>query len=199
MMMPNANYVCTMCSQTFTRKWRGKVHNLNIHGGISQIVRMVDYIIGRVNGKYVSSDPALFRRRRGIKNGFGQSAAISNYSVKSYERAIAEGRSVLTKHNLGENYYHFSDGGSSSLGSARRFNNFSDVDYAEQTREAIIKLAKLKELTSKCFPPQMVQNILSKTKRFCAIKGNNDPIDMALEMFRPLAEVKEAQDCLSSH
>jgi hypothetical protein len=34
---------------------RGNVHNLNIHGGISQVVRMVDYIIGRVNGKYPSA------------------------------------------------------------------------------------------------------------------------------------------------
>jgi hypothetical protein len=196
--MPNANYVCTMCSQTFTRRWRGNVHNLNIHGGISQVVRMVDYIIGRVNGKYVSNDPALFRRRRGIKNGLGQSAAIFNYSDKSYERAIAEGRGVLTKNNLGENYYRFSDSGSSSLGSVQQFTDSSDVDYAELSREAIIKLAELKKLASKCCPPQIVQNILSKTKMYCAFKGNNEPIDLALEFFRPLAEFKEAQDYLNS-
>jgi hypothetical protein len=198
MTMPNANYVCTMCSQTFTRKWRGNVHNLNIHGGISQIVRMVDYIIGRVNGKYLSSDPALFRRRRGIKNGFGPSAAIFNSRDKSYERAIAEGRSVLNKNNLGENYYRLSDSGSSSLDSVQQFNDSSDVDYAEMSREAIIKLAELKELTSKCLSPQVVQNILSTTRMFCVGKGNNEPIDMALEMFRPAAEVKKAHDYLNS-
>lgn len=189
-----------MCSQTFTRKWRGNVHNLNVHGGVSQTVRMVDYIIGRVNGKYVSSDPALFRRRRGIKNGFGRSAAIFNYSDKSYERgAVAEGRSVLTKNNLGENYYSFTDSGSSSPGPVQQFNDSSDVDYAEMAREGMVKLAELKKVTSKCCPPQMVQNILSDTKRYCAFKRNNEPIDLALKFFRPLAEFKEAQDYLNSH
>jgi hypothetical protein len=159
---------------------------------------MVDYIIGRVSGKYVSSDPALFRRRRGVKNGFGQSASIFNCREKTYERAIAEGRSVLTKNNLGENYYRFSDSDSSSLSSVQQFNDSSDVDYAEMSREAIIKLAELKELASKCCPPQEVQNILSKTKMFCAFKRNNEPIDLALKFFRPLAEFKEAQDYLNS-
>ena len=199
MMMPGANYVCTMCSQTFTRKWRGNVHNLNIHGGISQIVRMVDYIVGRASGKYVSSDPALFRRRRDIKKGFGQSAAVSNYTDKSYERAIAEGRSTLTKNNLGENYYRFSDSGSSSQGFVQQSNDSSHVDYAEMSREATIKMAELKKSISKCFSPQMVQHILSKTRTYCSFTGNNEPIDMALEMFRPLAEFKEAHDYLDSH
>jgi hypothetical protein len=197
MMMPNANYVCTMRSQTFSRRWRGNVHNLNIHGGISQIVRMVDYIIGRVSGQYVPSDPAIFRRRRGIKNGFGQSATVSNYTDKSYERAIAEGRSMLTKNNFGENYNRFSNSGSSSQGPVQQFNDSSDVDYAELSREAIIKLAEHKGLVSKCFSPQIIQNILSETKRYCAFKGNNEPIDLALKFFRPLAEFKEAQDYLN--
>jgi hypothetical protein len=64
--------------------------------------------------------------------------------------------------------------------------------------EAIIKLAEFKELTSKCFSPQDVQNILSTTRMFCVGKGNNEPIDMALEMFRPATEVKKAHDYLNS-
>jgi hypothetical protein len=63
-----ANYVCTVCSQTFTRKYRGKIHNINLHLGMAPIVRLIDYIIGRIEGRYQPSDPLLYRRRNKITN-----------------------------------------------------------------------------------------------------------------------------------
>ncbi|MDQ3837673.1 MAG: hypothetical protein M3297_00215 [Thermoproteota archaeon] len=63
-----ANYVCTLCSQTFTRKHSGKRHNIDLHLGIAPIVRFMDYVIGRVEGRYQPSDPLLYRRRNKIIN-----------------------------------------------------------------------------------------------------------------------------------
>ena len=63
-----ANYVCTVCSQTFTRKYRGKIHSINLHLGMAPIVRLIDYIIGRIEGHYQPSDPLLYRRRNKIMN-----------------------------------------------------------------------------------------------------------------------------------
>lgn len=62
--MADKNFVCTICSQTFTRMWRGKVHNTNLHGGQSQIVRLIDYMIGRLNGLYLPNNPSDYRKNK---------------------------------------------------------------------------------------------------------------------------------------
>src|SRR5919108_759385 len=58
-----ANYVCTLCSQTFTRKLSVERHNLNLHSGMAAIVRLIDYIVGRIEGHYHPSNPLIFRRK----------------------------------------------------------------------------------------------------------------------------------------
>lgn len=57
--------VCATCSQDFTRKSSAKRHNNNIHLGMGIIVRFSDYVVGRLQGKYVASDPLLFRKNDG--------------------------------------------------------------------------------------------------------------------------------------
>jgi hypothetical protein len=41
------------------------VHRNNIHAGACDIVRLIDYMIGRTNGQYLPGDPSFYRRRRG--------------------------------------------------------------------------------------------------------------------------------------
>jgi hypothetical protein len=61
-----ANYVCTLCSQTFTRKPSAERHRINFHLGAAPFVRFMDYIIGRIEGRYQPSDPLLYRRKNKI-------------------------------------------------------------------------------------------------------------------------------------
>ena len=61
-----ANYVCTLCSQTFTRKPSAERHRINIHLSAAPFVRFMDYIIGRIEGRYQPSDPLLYRRKNKI-------------------------------------------------------------------------------------------------------------------------------------
>jgi hypothetical protein len=61
--MADKNYVCTVCSQTFTRMWRGRVHNDSLHDGQSEIVRLIDYMVGRLNGLYSPSSPSDYRKK----------------------------------------------------------------------------------------------------------------------------------------
>src|SRR5215207_1829836 len=61
--IPKANYVCTICSQTFTRRWRGNTNSINLHSGNAKIVRLVDYIVGRLDGQYFAGDPSLYRSK----------------------------------------------------------------------------------------------------------------------------------------
>ena len=52
----------TICSQSFTRNFSAKRHDINLHGGNGEYVRYMDYEIGRVQGKYYQNDPAFFKK-----------------------------------------------------------------------------------------------------------------------------------------
>jgi hypothetical protein len=67
-------------------------------------------------------------------------------------------------------------------------------DFAKNGVCPVGFLRRAQGIDKQMFSPQIVQSILSKIRMFCV----NEPIDMALEMFRPAAEVKKAQDYLNS-
>jgi hypothetical protein len=104
----NPNYVCTITSQTFTRRWRGSVHNDNFHGGLGSIVRLLDYIVGRASGQYLPADPSLFRRRNKwekladeARENSKEFGSLNNNSNRELEDAIlklAEIRKLASKY-----------------------------------------------------------------------------------------------------
>ena len=51
--MARPNYVCTICSEHFTRKFSAKRHNYSKHNGASEIVTFIEYMAGRTSGKYL--------------------------------------------------------------------------------------------------------------------------------------------------
>jgi hypothetical protein len=179
--MANPNYVCTICSQTFTRKWRGTVHNTNIHAGLAKVVRLIDYIIGRSDGTYVSSDPSLYRRR------------------KRWGDSIEQERPFLNK-NLGqEGYFHSSNLSATPTRSQQQYyvsDNKPVQDSLQQSNEGIIKAAELKKLLSPYVPPGELQEYLIKVCIRCAVAGNNRPLDQELEEANKNVKLKEAYDIL---
>jgi transposase-like protein len=59
------NYVCTVCSQTFTRKTSAERHRVNNHPGtFAPFVKFIDYIIGKIEGRYQANDPVLYRHKK---------------------------------------------------------------------------------------------------------------------------------------
>ena len=42
--------------ETFPRRSSGTRHNLNLHSGVSMVVRFTDYVIGVISGKYKPPD-----------------------------------------------------------------------------------------------------------------------------------------------
>lgn len=62
--MGRLTYVCATCSEHFTRKFSASRHNLNIHNGGGEIVRLIDYIVGRVSGRYLATHPSWYRREQ---------------------------------------------------------------------------------------------------------------------------------------
>jgi hypothetical protein len=73
-----ANFVCTICSETFTRRPTGERHSLNLHSGMAPIVRLIDYIVGRIEGRYQPSNPLLFRRKNKYMHRKNNSMSIDN-------------------------------------------------------------------------------------------------------------------------
>jgi hypothetical protein len=67
--MGRLSYVCGTCSEHFTRKYSAMRHNFNIHNGGAEIVRLIDYIVGRVTGKYLATHPSWYRRERKSQTG----------------------------------------------------------------------------------------------------------------------------------
>jgi hypothetical protein len=62
--MGRLSYVCAACSENFTRKYSATRHNINIHSGRAEIVRLLDYIVGRVSGAYLPSHPSWYKREQ---------------------------------------------------------------------------------------------------------------------------------------
>lgn len=205
--MGNPNYVCTACSQTFTRKWRGKIHNRDMHEGRSQTVRMIDYIVGRTSGKYLPSDPALFRRKKGSKNGLGNptkdkrsaSGVASANLSRSNEYAVNEDKGAFNKNDVGcEQFSYFMDTGSPSSIFPQQSKDSRSSSFFEETQEATIKMAEFKQLVSKYKSPQVVHNLLSQVGQLCLLMGNNKAWDIALDSFRRAIAYNESLAYLKS-
>jgi hypothetical protein len=61
--MGRPTYVCATCSENFTRKYSATRHNLTIHNGRGEIVRLIEYLVGRSSRRYQASNPFWYRRR----------------------------------------------------------------------------------------------------------------------------------------
>jgi hypothetical protein len=79
--MGRPNYVCTVCSEHFTRKYSGMRHNFNIHSGRSEVVPYIEYMAGRSSGRYLASHPSWYRKQKGSQ---------WNSSYPSENRVIAD-------------------------------------------------------------------------------------------------------------
>ncbi|MGB7881956.1 MAG: hypothetical protein WBL44_04470 [Nitrososphaeraceae archaeon] len=73
-------YVCTLCSQDFTRKYSGYRHNRDLHNGHSKIVRMVDYVVGRISGQYHPDNPFAYRSKQKQYNPAGNHSDVMSGS-----------------------------------------------------------------------------------------------------------------------
>ena len=66
--MASCTWVCATWAQHFTRRYTANRHNTDLHDGKGIIVRILDYLVGRVSGQYLPNDPLEYRRER-QKNG----------------------------------------------------------------------------------------------------------------------------------
>ncbi|MFZ0894623.1 MAG: hypothetical protein WAZ77_08990 [Candidatus Nitrosopolaris sp.] len=60
--MGRITYVCATCSEHFTRKYSATRHNLTLHDGRGEIVRLPEYLAGRSSRQNLPSHPSWYRR-----------------------------------------------------------------------------------------------------------------------------------------
>jgi hypothetical protein len=72
--MARPNYVCTTCSEHFTRKYSAKRHNITVHhnNGGGEIVPLVEYLVGMKSGRYQASHPFWYGRNGKRTHKFGR-------------------------------------------------------------------------------------------------------------------------------
>jgi hypothetical protein len=78
------NYVCTICSQTFTRRGSCERHRINNNLDPTASVRFIDYIIGISNGRYQPGNPSMHRREIKDKK---KSQINDTFFAESYKNA----------------------------------------------------------------------------------------------------------------
>jgi hypothetical protein len=80
--MGRPSYVCTICSEHFTRRYSAQRHNNNLHYGAAEIVRLIDYLAGRSSGQYTPNNPFWFKRK--IPYGDVGSLTIADSAVDTF-------------------------------------------------------------------------------------------------------------------
>jgi hypothetical protein len=73
------NFVCTVCSQRFTRKSGAKRHSNTIHAGTASFVSLIDYIVGRIEGRYQPSDPWSYRKKKPLEKNVKNIPSLENW------------------------------------------------------------------------------------------------------------------------
>jgi hypothetical protein len=158
--MSRPSYVCATCSEHFTRKYSANRHNSNIHGGRSEIVPYIEYMVGRSSGQYLASHPSWFRKQKGSQ---------WDRSYPSENRVITDTASLFRPETLLQPY---------PLPAALPNSQTATVQQ---------KLEELKLLLGKFSSPQNAYTILELTK-FNLRQGDEQFLNERLEQLRMLDE-----------
>jgi hypothetical protein len=160
--MGRPSYVCTVCSEHFTRKYSGKRHNQNLHNGAAEIVRLIDYLAGRSSGQYKPDNPFWYKRNNPYNN-FGSATAADRIG-NNFQQA------PVSQFSTNPIYppWHVTD------------------DQSSLSRETILKIEELKRLVNKY--PQYCTNPdgIIKLAIYNSIDGDNKLLDDKLEQLRTI-------------
>jgi hypothetical protein len=174
--MGRPSYVCTVCSEHFTRKYSGKRHNQNLHNGAAEIVRLIDYLAGRSSGQYKPDNPFWYKRNNPYHN-FGGTVADSVDNTFQ-PRYLPQQATVGTSHYSASSMY--------------RSRQIMDESYGTSLSQGTIqKIEELKRLVNK-YPQYCTDGLLQWITISCT-NGDNQLLEEKLEQLRTidrLANVK---------
>jgi hypothetical protein len=164
--------VCALCSQDFTRRYSANRHNQNLHHGQGKIVRMIDYVIGRIAGEYKSANPLAYRSR---------------YSQQAYSSALSDAKAFRFPSTF---IAHDSSQGNTSSAFSRTNeyvpNQQSSINDVRPppiipTIETRSKVEEIQKLIQTHCPPELAETFLNQLS---AEKGNEQILDRCLDALK---------------
>jgi hypothetical protein len=177
--MGRITYVCTTCSEHFTRKYSATRHNLTLHDGRGEIVRLLEYLEGSLSGRYMPSHPSWYRR-----NQKWQTPTADNSNNKSglaiFADSVGEtfrpgnGLQQARQGNTYKNSYY------SSSPILQATHKSVDPPYGAQSQETSLKIKELETLLNKHHFPH--GDIILRLAVYAAIKGNEIYLDEKLAL-----------------
>jgi len=147
--MGRLTYVCATCSEHFTRKYSARRHNLTLHNGSGEIVRLLEYLAGRSSGRYLPSHPSWYRRTQKWDNPTGNNYN-SEFGLADSGRDMfkpGNGLQLVPQGNIYKNSHY------STSPILQATHKTVDQPYGTQSQETSLKIKELKRLLSKHYFP----------------------------------------------
>ncbi|MGB7956092.1 MAG: hypothetical protein WCF23_19130 [Candidatus Nitrosopolaris sp.] len=194
--MGRITWVCAICAQQFTRRYSANRHNSNLHNAKGIVVRLLDYIVGRLDGNFLSNDSLSYRRKKEIgkknvlpcsnyhinNNNFGSKVIAHSMSDIAHESAASERskNSSNSNANLSNNpfersYYPNHDTQPMHEANDNKL-SFSD-DPFNKMHERKLKLEQFKIMLNKYYPRHIVSEILASTTYLVSQENDDDFLD----------------------
>jgi hypothetical protein len=160
------------------------------------IVRPYEYIIGRLNGKFLQSDPSLYRHKNGslksmsgpINHPFGNDnrvvfGALSFAGNTMHKGEYGETSEQITKSNGVERSVYAESGPSTHLQPSRKVVDVKTPDTVQKLFERTLKLKEAEILVKKHYRPEVAKPIISATCMQVHL-GDDDSLDTNLTFLR---------------
>jgi len=169
--MGRPSYVCTVCSETFTRKYSARRHNNNLHDGAAEIARLIDYLAGRSSGQYMPNNPFWFKRN----NHDFRSATVADTVGNTFEPTYLRQQAPL---------------GISQYPHSAMYRSLPTIDEQRYgsglSLDKIVKIDELRRLLYK--HAQYFTNPYGTIKWavYCSSNGDNKFLDEKLEQLRSI-------------
>ena len=224
--MSKVNYVCATCGQDFTRRCSAKRHNNHFHFGNGIIVRFLEYIIGRANGRFAPPAPAnnnnlatrIIRKwwhnkhnsspftgnNNGLRGSDGQYTTIPDQTGDIFGCGTV-GQSVKSNNNNVSidnskiaSPYNINPPLQSPSSLSDKPAHTKQSDIFEEFQQRISRLAEIKILLTPYLSYQDIWNILKVLNIQCIDSGNTYFLDQMLILVRQKVKFREDRDQLFS-
>jgi hypothetical protein len=225
--MSKVNYVCATCGQHFTRRYSANRHNNRFHFGNGIIVRLLEYIIGRTNGRFPPPLPAnnnnlstRIIRKWWYNNDDSSSPFNSNNGLRGRNNGRfttipdqlgnaldcgTVGEPVKSNNNVSKDIskispppYNISPPLPSPSSLSDKPDHTKQSDIFEEFQQRISKLAEIKILLTPYLSHQDICTILTPLVIECISSGNDDFLDQNLIKVRQIVKFRQDVDQLSS-
>jgi hypothetical protein len=180
-------WTCATCGQGLTRRSTAVRHNNNLHSGRAMIVRPNEYIVGRLNGKFLESDPLLYRRnhigqknRSSVNNRTGGPGAVRRSIAHEKMYEYAQEQQPIESHSVDKPSPQFN----ANLNSYNESNDFKPSNSMQKSSERWLKVKEFETLAKKHCPAHVKQMMVMVN--MAVTTGNDDFLEKNLATLRDI-------------